>query len=187
MRRTIFRKKLRAFDASLYKIAALFFRRTKNIETGRQFLTFAVIGVGNTIIDFGIYYLLTRYTIFFNYHTPGRYVANSISFLIATTFSFWMNRSWTFRRKDRPTLSESLRFYATTVGGLFVNNFFLFFLGDFIGINDLVAKAFSTVFSTIWNFVFKKLWVFTPVTDSEDVSAVARMRPTGDASQGQTT
>jgi putative flippase GtrA len=151
-------------DGVFYRIVEWFFEAPEKREAGRQFLTFAVIGVGNTIIDFGIYYLLTRHTAFFNYQTPWRYAANSISFLLATTFSFWMNRSWTFRRKGRPTLSESLRFYATTLGGLLVNNTILFALSSFVGINDLVSKVFGTVFSTVWNFVFKKLWVFTPET-----------------------
>ena len=153
-----------ALDKVFYRISRRFFMTEERIEAGRQFLTFAVIGVGNTIIDFGIYYMLTRHTAFFNYQTNWKYAANSISFLTATTFSFWMNRSWTFRRSGRPTTNEVLRFYATTLGGLLVNNFVLFILNGFVGINDLVAKVFSTVFSTVWNFSFKRLWVFTPET-----------------------
>ena len=94
----------------------------------------------NTVIDFGIYYLLTRHTQLFDYRTPWKYAANSISFLTATTFSFWMNRTWTFRRGGRPTLAESLRFYATTLGGLLVNNSVLFVLNQFAGINPRRAK-----------------------------------------------
>lgn len=153
-------------DNYFYRLSARFFKSSEKIEAGRQFLTFAVIGIGNTIIDFGIYYVLTRHTEFFNYHTDWRYAANSISFLIATTFSFWANRSWTFRRKGWPTPMEALRFYTTTLGGLLVNNFVLFIFSSFIGINDLISKIFSTIFSTVWNFTFKKLWVFTPDTKS---------------------
>lgn len=155
----------KSLDELFYRIAERFFKKPDRVEAGRQFLTFAVIGVMNTIIDFGIYYFLTRHTALFNYHTPWKYVANSISFLTATTFSFWVNRSWTFRRSGWPTLAETLRFYATTLGGLIVNNFVLFILSAFVGINDLVAKVFSTIFSTVWNFSFKRLWVFTPVTE----------------------
>ena len=159
-----------SLDNLFYRIAGYFFKTSERIEAGRQFLTFAVIGVANTIIDFGIYYMLTRHTAFFNYQTNWRYAANSISFLIATSFSFWANRSWTFRRSGWPTPMEALRFYATTLGGLLVNNFVLFILSSFIGINDLIAKVFSTVFSTIWNFTFKRLWVFTPETTAGNLS-----------------
>ena len=160
------RKGFHAFDSCLYNIANVFFTTTEGIETGRQFLTFAVIGIMNTIVDFGIYYFLTRHIAFFDYHTSRRYLANSISFLIATSFSFWLNRSWTFRRTGRPAFSELLRFYVTTLGGLFVNNLILLFFSGFIGMEDLIAKIFSTVFNTVWNFIFKKLWVFVPATEN---------------------
>jgi putative flippase GtrA len=161
-----FKKGFHALDACFYGIANTFFTTTEGIETGRQFLTFAVIGIMNTVIDFGLYYLLTRHTAFFDYRTPQRYLANAISFLIATSFSFWINRSWTFRRTGWPTLSELFRFYATTLGGLCVNSTILFFFSGIVGIEDLVAKIFSTVFNTVWNFIFKKLWVFVPATEN---------------------
>jgi putative flippase GtrA len=163
-----FKKGLAVVDVPLYKIARIFFKTPELIETARQLFTFIIIGVVNSVIDFGIYYFLTRHTTLFNYHTSWRYVANSISFLTATTFSFWMNRWWTFRRTEQPTMSEVLRFYTTTVGGLLVNNTILFSLSSFIGINDLVAKVFSTLFSSVWNFIFKKLWVFTPATQKDN-------------------
>ena len=153
---------LDALDTIFYRISGRFFSTPEKIEAGRQFLTFAVIGIGNTIIDFGIYYWLTRYTAFFNYETPRKYIANSISFLTATTFSFICNRTWTFRQKARPNLSEASRFYATTLSGLLINNGILFMLNQYGGLSDIVSKAFSTVFSTAWNFTFKKLWVFAP-------------------------
>ncbi len=152
-------------DGLFYRIATLLFKTPEKREGIRQFLTFAVIGGMNTVIDFGIYYLLTRHTQLFDYHTPWKYVANSISFLTATTFSFWMNRSWTFRRSGWPTVTEGLRFYTTTIGGLLVNNSILFFFNEFVGINDLISKVFSTLFSMIWNFFFKKFWVFTSATE----------------------
>ncbi|HEX4104534.1 MAG TPA: GtrA family protein [Candidatus Paceibacterota bacterium] len=149
-------------DNIFYRISARFFVTPEKIEAGRQFLTFCVIGIGNTIIDFGIYYWLTRYTVFFNYETPRKYIANSISFLAATTFSFIFNRTWTFRQKARPSLNEVMRFYATTLSGLLINNGILFLFNQYGGLNDIVSKAFSTVFSTAWNFTFKKMWVFAP-------------------------
>ncbi len=127
-------------------------------------MTFAVIGVINTAIDFSIYILLTRHTRFFDYRTDWRYAANTISFLTATTFSFFVNRAWTFRRTAAPSWGEALRFYATTLSGLVINNGVLFLFSQIGGINDIVSKIFSTVFSMVWNFTFKKFWVFSEKT-----------------------
>ena len=145
----------------LYRVSSLFFRDEKKRTFAHQFMSFAIIGVGNTIIDFGIYTLLTRYTSVFSYHTSGKYFANVISFTIATTFSFYCNHTWTFRRTRRPPLAEIVMFYSTTMSGLVVNTGILFVLSSYFAVNDLIAKAFGTLFSMTWNFFLKKFWVFS--------------------------
>ena len=142
-------------------------RSPERRETAEQFMRFAIIGVANTCIDFGIYYLLTRHTSFFSAERPTRYLANVISFCTATTWSFFANRTWTFGRTDRPTFGEAARFYATTISGLAINSGVLYVCSQVFAVNDLVSKVFSTVFSTVWNFAFKKLWVFVPETEKE--------------------
>lgn len=149
-----------SLDNALFRGVGYVARTPAQQQTLHQFFTFALIGVGNTIIDFGIYTLLTRHTTIFDYHTSGRYVANVISFGIATTFSFYANRTWTFRRKNGPETGEVVRFYTTTISGLLWNTLILYVLSSVLGINDLVAKLFGTVFSMLWNFFFKKYWVF---------------------------
>jgi putative flippase GtrA len=42
-----------------------------------------------------------------------------------------------------------------------VNTGILFCLTYFVAVNDLVAKAFGTIFSMCWNFFLKKFWVFS--------------------------
>lgn len=150
----------RKVDHLLYRTAALVFRKEHRRRSGHQFLVFAVIGVVNTAIDLGIYTYLTRATATFSYETSGKYFANVISFTVATTFSFFANRSWTFRRTGPASAGEAVRFYATTLLGLAVNTGALFVLVAYAGTNDLVAKLFATVCSMIWNFSLNKLWVF---------------------------
>jgi len=156
----IFKQAGISLDNTLFRCAGYITRTPAQQEALHQFSTFALIGIGNTIIDFAIYTLLTRHTEIFDYHTSGRYIGNVISFGVATTFSFYANRTWTFRRKQGPSTGETVRFYTTTISGLFWNTAILFALSSMVGINDLVAKLFATLFSMIWNFFFKKYWVF---------------------------
>lgn len=128
----------------------------------QQFVKFLIIGVANTTIDFGIYYYLTRHIVFFDVATPKKYLANVISFLVATTFSFFANRNWTFKREDRASLGEAARFYSTTVSGLGLNELLLFILIRSFHVYDLIAKVFATFVTIFWNFLFKKFFVFTP-------------------------
>ena len=159
---SILKNTFRGIDKLIGRIASMIFRSEKNREMFRQFIKFSIIGVANTIIDFGIYTVMTRYIPFFDYRTSARYLANVVSFLTGTTFSFFANRTWTFEMDGRASIFEASRFYATTVSGLIVNSLILFLFAGLFGIHDLVSKVFSTIFSTIWNFSLKRLWVFAP-------------------------
>jgi putative flippase GtrA len=156
---------LKYIDELTVKLIALVVTSERTRESLHQFVKFALIGVVNTAVDFGIYYMLTRYTTFFDVATPMRYLANIISFLVATTFSFFANRLWTFGRKDKATVGEAARFYATTLSGLGLSTLLLFVLVSLIGIHDLVAKIFTTIVTIFWNFLLKKFYVFTPTVD----------------------
>ncbi len=158
--KTIFTAVGERIDGLLYRAASLAFRTEAQRRSGRQFIAFGIIGVTNTAIDLVLYTWLTRAVPMFDYRTAGKYPANVIAFLVATTFSFYANRTWTFRRKGKPPAAEVGRFYATTLSGLTVNTGLLFIFSTFAGMNDLAAKVLSTVFSMVWNFAFTKMWVF---------------------------
>ncbi len=134
----------------------------KKRESLHQFGKFALIGVVNTAIDFGVYYILTRYTAFFDVATSKKYIANVIAFIFAATCSFFANRMWTFNRTTSATVGEVTKFYSTTVMGLVLNSLLLALFIKVFALHDLVAKAVATVFVILWNFILQKLWVFTP-------------------------
>ena|SRR3989338_3161715 len=127
-------------------------------QVTHQFIIFAFIGVINTALDFGLYYTLTRHTLLFADHI---YVATTISFLTATTFSFFANRTWTFKLEGGATVPEALKFYATTGFGLIINLGLLAILIKVFFFHDLVAKVFTTIVVILWNFTLKKFWVFS--------------------------
>ena len=155
---------LRGIDALIESTVNMFVTSKEWRVSLHQFIKFALIGVVNTFIDFGVYYTLTRHVAFFDVATPRKYIANVISFLIATTFSFYSNRSWTFKRSDKASLNEAFRFYGTTTSGLVINEILLFGLINIFGMYDLVAKILATFVTIFWNFFLKKFWVFTPAT-----------------------
>jgi putative flippase GtrA len=155
---------LNYIDTLSIKVISFIVSSEQKRETLHQFVKFALIGVINTAVDFSIYFLLTRYTGFFNVktHQYTPYGANIISFLIATTFSFYANRSWTFKREDKASLGEAARFYSTTVSGLALNSGLLYILVSLFHFNDLISKVFTTLVTIFWNFLFKKFFVFVP-------------------------
>ena len=120
----------------------------------KQFIKFSFVGMLNTLIDFGIYYLLTRYAgLYYIY-------ANIISVFIAITNSYLLNRSWTFQSKSKIVGIEAVKFWIVSIVGLILNTLISKLL-IYLGLGDLFSKAFASVLVLIWNFTANKYWTFS--------------------------
>lgn len=121
----------------------------------RQFVKFSLVGGINTIIDLGMYVLLTRVAdLYF-------VLAGTISFILAATNSYFLNRAWTFRDNSRNVPLQFLKFFLAGLTGLGLNTGTLFVLVRYAGIHDVVAKILAIVLVVAWNFSVNKFWVFT--------------------------
>ncbi len=82
-----------------------------------QFAKFAAVGTLNSFIDLGVLNLETLF-----YSTPAGQISNvvfavfkTISFLVATTNSYFWNKLWTFGDKSRSRSGKVAKFYAITI------------------------------------------------------------------------
>ncbi len=126
------------------------------LNSFEQFVKYCLVGVINTLIDFAIYFSLTRETLIFSNHLSS---AKALSFVGATTFSFFANRFFTFNRRHSPSLLEAVRFYSTVGSGIFIN-VGLHYLIIRNGLSDVIALMVATFGTLIWGFLFSKFWVF---------------------------
>ena len=134
----------------LHRLAQLLLR-WPNIE---QFFIFAFIGVFNTIIDFSVYFALTRYAAVY-------YIAaNFFSFLTATTFSFFVNKRFTFQDRRAATAGQYMKFFVVTGIGFFLNTLILFISVHFLALHDFGGKIIAVIIVLFWNFGINKLWTF---------------------------
>ena len=124
-------------------------------ETGTQFAKFISIGVLNTIMDFGVYFLLTRYTYFFSQHFT---ISKAISYICALTFSYFANSLWTF---ESDLTSRKFAVFCLTVGsGIFINVGIHYVFTDFLKANDLLAVFLAAGGTAVWGFSLAKFVVF---------------------------
>ncbi len=135
-------------------------------QTGNQFLRFVLVGLLNTGIDFLILNLLSKVTGI----TSGNALIpiNMLSFTIATTNSYFLNKRWSFR--DGNQLNPGKKFVMfllvslvgvtinTTIIRLITNLDPMFGLSSQLWLN--VAKVGATGISLFWNFIGYKLFVF---------------------------
>ena len=119
-----------------------------------QFIKFCLIGVLNTGIDFIIYGFLTRVLGFYFL------LANIISVVVAMTFSFFANKTVTFKNKDTGILKQYSKFVFINTFGLILNNIILFIGVRVFNLNDLLAKFGAIIVTLVVNFIGMKYWAF---------------------------
>jgi len=133
----------------------------------KQLAKFVIVGGINTGIDFAVLnieMILTGIT-----SGPGMLVLNSISFSVATTNSYFMNKRWTFEDKDAEKSGVKFsQFLAVSIVGIIINGGIVYLITSFtnplFGLSPQlwanVAKLFATGISLIWNFIGYKFFVF---------------------------
>lgn len=124
----------------------------------RQFMKFSVVGGVNTVVDFGVYLILTRLL------DVPYVLAGALSFTVASTNSYIWNRRWTFRDRETQVVTQYVKFFVVSAVGLGLNAGILFFLVHTWGVHDIIAKAVAIGVVVAWNFSVNKLWIFRPVT-----------------------
>ena len=145
-------------------LAAQLFARVVGIFL--QLVKFAEVGAFNTAIDFGILNLL----IWLTGVTSGWAIAplNAISFMAATTNSYFWNKSWTFKKKGRVGGGEFLQFLIVSGIGIGINTaivaagtgLILPAFGMSAAAWANVMKVLATFVSMTWNFLGYKFVVF---------------------------
>ncbi|MGC9599255.1 MAG: GtrA family protein [Minisyncoccia bacterium] len=84
-----------------------------------QFGKFAAVGVLNTFVDIGVLNLEIL-----AFGTPAAWpyrVFKAVSFLAATTNSFFWNKFWTFDSREPANPSQTIKFYLVAIGGFLIN------------------------------------------------------------------
>ncbi len=115
---------------------------------------FAIVGVANTLIDYGMFTLLTRFG------GVQVYLANVIGYACGMLNSYVFNRAWTFKAQDKFFSPALVKFIVLNLCMLGLSTGLLYLFYDLAGLPELVAKAGATVVTLAVNFVCNRLWVF---------------------------
>ena len=129
-----------------------------------QFGQFAAVGTLNSFIDIGIFNLETFFYGGAGISTATFAAFKAISFLCATTNSFFWNRNWTFGSTDKVNAGEVTGFYTVAIIGWAANVAVATFVKS-VGPEttlwvDIVAPFAGILVTFIWNFVGYKYFVF---------------------------
>jgi dolichyl-phosphate beta-glucosyltransferase len=126
----------------------------------RTFWRFSVVGVSNTIVDYGLFFVLTRFA-----HLDPL-TANPISVETAIIWSFVWNNVWTFseRKVSQPLLTRFVVFQAVSLGGLALSQISLLIFNKFLNIFDLLAKLLTIPIVLVFNYLLNSRWTFRDIS-----------------------
>ncbi|HZO23260.1 MAG TPA: GtrA family protein [Steroidobacteraceae bacterium] len=129
----------------------------------RQFLAFGTVGVAGFVVDAGVLTLMLRLT------GAGPYLGRVVSFLCAATFTWALNRVFTFRDQGtHHTLgAQWLRFLGANAIGGFVNfGVYSLLLATvaFFTAHPVAGVAAGSLAGLAVNFTLSRMFVFSAST-----------------------
>jgi putative flippase GtrA len=130
-----------------------------------QFAKYAIVGLANTAVDFGILNFLMWSSK--TYEGKTIILFNVISFSIAAIHSYAWNKLWTFKAKEKTSIvGQFFQFVIVSLVGVLINSGIVYIIITWVkpltGMEAWanIAKAVATVISLMWNFVGYKFIVF---------------------------
>jgi len=127
--------------------------RTPRFQTTQQVARFGLVGVINTLVDYVVFITLT---IVFRIPLSRVWIAKYPSSAIAMIISYVLNRRFVFRSRRRDVAAEALRFFSTTLVGVFViqNLLTQFLASDFQYFGDAAFRFLDLIGLSGLHFTF---------------------------------
>jgi putative flippase GtrA len=114
---------------------------------------FCTVGVGNTLVDFVMFFFLTSMGIPYLFAQVCSYTAGMMN-------SYLWNRFWTFRVKQKATMQELFRFVVINLFSLGTTFFVLYMFQQKWEGPLFISKVIATVAGVIVNFIGSRFFVF---------------------------
>ena len=117
-----------------------------------QFFKFGLVGLSNTAVGFGVYYVL-----FFcgmNY-----LIANVVSWLVSVFNAFYWNNKYVFQSRSG-WWKTLFRTYISYGASLLVSTILMYVLVEFLQVSPLIAPVVCLLVTVPLNFLLNKFWAF---------------------------
>ena len=118
-----------------------------------KLIRFSIVGVGNTLVNWGIFFILNAFGVYY-------IISNIIAYIIATINSYIWNSLWVFKYGQGLDINTSVKFFILNLVGLTVNTTIMYILVDILNFNKFIALVIASVLVVMMNYTINKLWVF---------------------------
>jgi putative flippase GtrA len=119
-----------------------------------QFCKFGLVGTVCFCIDYSLMVVLTEFT------GLGYFWSSAVSFVVSVVVNYILSMRYVFAGKEElGRVQEMVIFVTLSLIGLALNQMFMWIAVDFFGLFYAIAKIFSTMLVTIYNFISRKLFL----------------------------
>ena len=125
----------------------------------RQIIHYLIAGGLTTAVSLSVYYLLVL-TVLDPQSGVQLQAANIVSWVVAVTFAYYVNRKYVFESRSDQVFREAAAFYVARLGTLFMDMLIMFVFVTKLGMNDKLIKLVVQVVVTVANYILSKLMVF---------------------------
>jgi len=122
-----------------------------------QAVKFGIVGVINTAVDLGLYFIMTHWIPFLG---GQQVLAKGISYSAGILNSFLWNRSWTFKSDTGFFNISTLLFILSNLVGLVLNTSVLYLGVKVLFLPEMPVLAAATAIPLLWNYLISKFIVF---------------------------
>ncbi|MFA5809299.1 MAG: GtrA family protein [Thermoleophilia bacterium] len=123
-----------------------------------QLWKYCLVGVSGFVVNLLIFWVM------FSKFEVRYELAGTVSFTVAVTNNFLLNRYWTFGSSERDIFSQASRFFIISITSWALNMLILRLLIEDAGFDPYVAQGLAISTVTILNFTGNKLWSFRQPT-----------------------
>lgn len=117
-----------------------------------QFIKFGIVGLSNTVIGLGSYYL-------FLYLGCHYMIANILSWILSVFNAFYWNSKYVFKTTNT-WLKALLKTYVSYGISFIIGAIILYILVEIVNISDIIAPVLVLVITIPLNFILNKLWTY---------------------------
>lgn len=117
-----------------------------------QFIKFGIVGLSNTVIGLGSYYL-------FLYLGCHYMIANILSWILSVFNAFYWNSKYVFKTTNT-WLKALLKTYVSYGISFIIGAILLYILVEIVNISDIIAPVLVLLITIPLNFILNKLWTF---------------------------
>jgi putative flippase GtrA len=119
-----------------------------------QFIKFSLVGVLNTAIHYGVFYVL--YSVGEFYYL----LASGVGFCVAVTHSYILNKFWTFKRRGSRVREEFIKFFIVNIFSLAINLSGMAIFVELLAVQPPIAQMITIGLTLVINFLGNKFWTF---------------------------